>query len=86
MGKEYNEEKLEAKISPEVKEQYIGSTMSKAGRLAMDSSQTLATKRKARSSPQIREPSGESAPKSGADSGARHETESQNRHRCKLWR
>ena len=36
MGKEYNEEKLEAKISPEVKEQYIGSTMSKAGRLAME--------------------------------------------------
>lgn len=36
MGKEYDEEKLEAKISPEVKEQYIGSTMSKAGRLAME--------------------------------------------------
>lgn len=36
MGEEYNEERLEAKISPEVKEQYVGSTMSKAGRLAME--------------------------------------------------
>lgn len=36
VSEEYNEEKLEAVISPEVKEQYVGSTMSKAGRLAME--------------------------------------------------
>lgn len=36
MSEEYDEEQLEARISPEVKKQYIGSTMSKAGRLAME--------------------------------------------------
>ena len=36
VSEKYNEEKLEAAISPEVKEHYVGSTMSKAGRLAME--------------------------------------------------
>ena len=36
VSEKYNEEKLEAVISPEVKEHYVGSTMSKAGRLAME--------------------------------------------------
>jgi len=36
VSEKYNEEKLEAAISPEVKEHYVGSNMSKAGRLAME--------------------------------------------------